>query len=189
MKREKIIVNLPEGDFNTEVLKFEECDRAKLADIYKTWRKLCDLLNEVDARGVNLPEGLSESAVCLEMGMRRFTKSISKANTSFDAYDTTAGVGKNRVQIKACSVLPDLTSFGPNSVWDRILLVDFYREGKWDGSFDIYEIETEDIYNYKVNANETFRDHQQQKRRPRFSIYKGIIKEKDLKPIKTGRLW
>ena len=189
MQRKNINVELPEGKFNVEVLEFEESDRSKMAKMYKEWRNLCRSLNEVDARGVNLPEGLSESAVCLEMGMMRFTKSIPKANTSFDAYDVNSGLGKNRVQIKACSVLPDLTSFGPKSVWDRLLFVDFFREGKWDGTFDIYEIETDDIYNHKVNANETFKDHQEQKRRPRFSIYKGIIKAKDIKPIKTGKLW
>ncbi|WP_394862987.1 Bsp6I family type II restriction endonuclease [Paraclostridium bifermentans] len=189
MNKKNIIVNLPEGNFNVEVLEFDDSDRPKLANMYKEWRSLCRSLNELDARGVNLPEGLSESAVCLEMGMMRFTKSITKANTSFDAYDVNSGLGKNRIQIKACSVLPDLTSFGPKSVWDRLLFVDFYREGNWDGSFDIYEIDTLDIYNYKVNANETFKDHQEQKRRPRFSIYKGIIEAKNLRPIKTGRLW
>ena len=189
MNRKKMLVNLPEGDFNVEVLEFDESDRPRLANIYKEWRNLCKSLNEVGARGVNLPEGLSESAVCLELGIMRFIESISKANTSFDAYDINSGLGKNRIQIKACSVLPDLTAFGPKSVWDRLLFVDFYREGKWDGTFDIYEIETSDIYNYNVNSNETFKDHQQQKRRPRFSIYKGIIEAKKIKPIKTCKLW
>lgn len=31
----------------------------------------------------------------------------------------------NRIQVKACSVLPDLTSFGPRSEWDRIFFADF----------------------------------------------------------------
>ena len=71
--------------------------------------------------------------------------------------------------------LPDLTSFGPNSQWDRIFFVDFYREGLWDATFDIYEIATEDIYNFPVNATQTMADQKAQGRRPRFSIFSGLI--------------
>ena len=128
-------------------------DREILFKIYNhDWRSLCDNLTKIRARSVNLPEGLSESAFCLEMGYWRFTNSISGANTSFDSYDPETN---NRIQIKACSVLPDLTSFGPRSIWDKIYFVDFCREQKWDGSFDIYQIENEDIYNHRVNANQT----------------------------------
>ncbi|NFN19717.1 Bsp6I family restriction endonuclease [Clostridium botulinum] len=67
------------------------------------------------ARKINLPEGLSESAFCLAKGMFRVTQKISGANTSFDCYDPNGQRGNNRIQVKACSVIPDLTSFGPNS--------------------------------------------------------------------------
>ena len=86
------------------------------------------------------------------------------------------------------SVLPDLTSFGPKSVWDDLYFVDFYRKGKWDGLFDIYHIENQLIYNHKVNSNETFKDQQLQKRRPRFSIFKELIIKNNIKPTKTGNL-
>lgn len=109
--------------------------------------------------------------------MVRFTESISGANTSFDCYDPNGKRGNNRIQVKACSVVPDLTSFGPNSEWDRIFFVDFYREGKWDGTFDIYEISTDDIYNFKVNASQTMADQKNQGRRPRFSIYTNFIEK------------
>ncbi len=178
-------LTLPEGIFKTNVLIFDEEDREKLFTIYMQWRKLCDSLDSISARGVNLPEGLSESAFCLEMNAYRITKGISGANTSFDAYNPNK---KRRIQIKACSVLPDLTSFGPKSVWDDLFFVDFYRKGKWDGLFDIYHIENNLIYNHKVNSNETFKDQQLQKRRPRFSIFKDLIVKNNIKPSKTGNL-
>lgn len=176
---------LPEGTFRTEVLSFDEKDRYKLKSIYLDWRKLCQDLNSLDSRGINLPEGLSESAFCLEMNCFRITNSISGANTSFDAYDPSS---KSRIQIKACSVLPDLTSFGPRSVWDKLFFVDFFKDGEWNGLFDIYFIENNLIYNHKVNSHQTFKDQQEQNRRPRFSIYREIILERKIKPIKTGNL-
>jgi len=123
------------------------------------------------------------------MGALRSAKSINtrgaQVNTSFDAYHL--GTNK-RIQVKACSVLPDLTSFGPRTQWDEIYFVDFYRDGSWDGKFDIYLIENEDIYNFPVNATQTYRDQQAEGRRPRFSIYTGIIQAKGLNPVVTGDL-
>jgi len=184
IQTEEILV-LPEGNFSTSVLKFEEKDRSVLFDIYKAWRKLSADLIDMSARAINLPEGLSEGAFCLEMGFVRVTNSISGANTSWDCYDL---INKERIQVKACSVLPDLTSFGPKSQWDKIYFLDFYRKGKWDGTFDIYLIDNEDIYNQKVNQNQSLKQQQEQGKRPRFSIFSSIIQSKDLSPVKTAYL-
>ena len=185
MKNTQHTIQLPEGVFTISALTFTNLDRKLLKNIYTNWRNLCLELNSIGARGVNLPEGLSESAFCLEMGAVRVTSSISGANSSWDCYDIKR---QKRIQVKACSVLPDLTSFGPNSKWDEIYFVDFYRKGKWDGTFDIFQIKTHDIYSHKVNKNQTFKQQQQQGRRPRFSIYKELIQKQAIKPLKTGRL-
>jgi len=185
MRSEICTFVLPEGRFNVEAIRFDLEDRGKLAEIYLNWRRLSDQLRGLGGRGVNLPEVLSEGAFALEMDVLRVVKSISGANSSWDCYDP---VRHKRIQVKACSVLPDLTSFGPTSQWDEIYFLDFYREGKWDGTFDIYKIENELIYNHKVNENQTMRDQQDQKRRPRFSIFKDIIQKKGIRPIKTGDL-
>lgn len=190
MINKEIEMKLPEGNFKADVIQFEESDRKKLLTIYENWRTLCNGLNEMQARSVNLPEGLSESAFCLEMNCVRTTGGVKKAgkikvNTSFDGYNPS---NNKRIQVKACSVLPDLTSFGPKSVWDELYFVDFYRDGSWDGKFDIYKIETADIYTNSVNSGQSFTDQQAEKRRPRFSIYNDIIKPKKIKPLKTGDL-
>lgn len=179
MKVKNEVLMLPEGDFKSDLIEFDSGDIPKLNTVYKTWRTLCDSLVQLNARAVNLPEGLSETAFAIAKNMCRVTSSIPGANSSFDCYDCYGKRKGNRIQVKACSVLPDLTSFGPKSEWDRIFFVDFYREGKWDGTFDVYEIDTDKINNFPVNKNETVLDQKLQGRRPRFSIYSGLI-EKNL---------
>jgi len=182
-------LSLPEGDFVAPILEFEESDRKKLFQIYKEWRILCNTLGTVSARGVNLPEGLSESAFCLEMGAVRSADKVKtkgkKVDTSFDAYNMNT---KKRIQVKACSVLPDLTSFGPSTTWDEIYFMDFYKDGLWDGKFDIYLITNQDIYTAKVNKKQTYRDQQAEGKRPRFSIYEKIIQVNGLTPVARGNL-
>ncbi|HOR52797.1 MAG TPA: Bsp6I family type II restriction endonuclease [Candidatus Pacearchaeota archaeon] len=90
--------------------------------------------------------------------------------------------------IKATSVSDDLTSFGPNSVWDDIYWLDFYKEGRFDGSFDVYRIPNELIYEHKVNKGQTMKEQQEQMRRPRMRIRAEIITPNNLKPIKTCKL-
>ena len=185
------LLHLPEGKFNAQVDKYEPSDRAAFEEIYKSWRVLSDQLDAVKARKVNLPDGLSECAFCYFFNFWRTNYGITGAtHSSFDAYDPTT---HSRIQIKGGSVEQDLTSFGPDSVWDVLYFVDFYKEGKWDYTFDVYIIDNNDIYNQKVNKNQTFRQQQAQGRRPRFSIKKEIILAKRLKPlytcdIKTGKL-
>lgn len=182
MKRVTKTLKLPEGDFEAEVLKFDNGDCLDLIKIYEDWIKLNKKLIKVGARAVNIPEGLTETAVCIAKGFWRTPYKIKKKgkqkiNSSFDCYDNNGGRKNNRIQIKACSVLPDLTSFGPKSEWDRIFFADFYRKGKWNKKFDLYEIDTEKIMNFKVNENETVEQQKNQKRRPRFSIYNGLIEQ------------
>ena len=180
MKITSKILSLPEGQFETNVLMFTNDDRSKLYDLYKSWRNLSDLSKGLEGRAINLPESLSESVFCMETGAVRVIDSISRANSSWDCYDLNS---QNRIQVKAASVLPDLTSFGPTSQWDELYFIDFNVDGKWSGKYKIYKIDNDDIYNQKVNTTETMRDQQLQNRRPRFSIYSSIVEKKGLKPI------
>lgn len=185
MKQEIKTIQLPEGKFNATVQIFESADDSLIRGIYKNWRALSEELRAFGGRGVNLPEVLSEAVFCRQYGTVRINQNISGANTSFDVYDLKRS---KRIQIKACSVLPDLTSFGPDSVWDEIYFLDFYRKGKWDGTVDIYLIDNNLIYNHNVNAGQTMKHQQLQGRRPRFSIYKEIITRKGILPIKTYQI-
>jgi hypothetical protein len=180
IKNTKII--LPEGEFNVNAQYFDNKDDNTIKEIYYDWIKLSKTLKDYGGRGINLPEVLSESIFCRAFDTIRVNDSITGANTSFDVYNPA---NQSRIQVKACSVLPDLTSFGPDSVWDELYFMDFYNEGLFNGKIDIYKIENDLIYNHKVNANQTMKDQQKQGRRPRFSIYKEIILKKSLTPTKT----
>lgn len=182
MKKEIEKLHLPEGTFETSVLKFDKTDILTLKSIYDNWRNLCDALNSLEARAINLPEGLSESIICLHKNWYRFSGSTnSNFNSSFDCYDPNTNA---RIQVKASAIQEDLTSFGPKSVWDKLYFLDFYREGKWDGSYDCYFIDTTNLYSTILNKKkkESFKDQQDAGKRPRLSIMKEFIKANNLTP-------
>lgn len=186
MKEETIDINLKGIKTKVKLLFIDEKDRPILRKMYDNWKILNDGMKLLKSRRINLPEGISESAFCLDFN-NNCGRAIKVSNTagSFDALDIKI---KNRIQIKACSVQNDLTSFGPESVWDELYFLDFYRDGKYDGTFDVYKIPNNLIYNHKVNASQTLKEQQIQGRRPRFSIKTEIIKKHNLKPIKTCRI-
>lgn len=134
------------------------------------------------SRGVNLPEGISESAFCLEYNCARALKVQGGKSASFDTIDLRTG---RMQQIKATSVEDDLTSFGPRSVWDDLYFLDFYREGKYDGTFDVYKIPNKLLLNFPINGHETFKDQQLQGRRPRLHLKTQIIEPKKIRPERT----
>ena len=175
MRKVYFDLRLPEGTRNSIVTQYNQQDSKYLVEIYYKWRELSDLLISMDSRGVNLPDGLSEIAFSLAKNAFRINDGIQNANSSFDCYDPNEVVGRNRIQIKSCSVIPDLTSFGPNSEWDRIYFLDFYKNGDWNAEFDVYELDTHQIYSFKVNVGQTLLEQKLQGRRPRFSIYNGLI--------------
>ena len=149
--------------------------------LYLDWKNLNDRLKEISTRGINLPETISENAFCLFFPKYVRVVKLKKGKCSFDCINTKTG---ERVQIKASSVISDLTSFGPRSEWDTLYFLDF---SAGNGSFKVYRIEQDWIYNHQVNKLQTFKQ-QEQFRRPRFSIVENIIKVRGLKPIKVCKL-
>lgn len=169
-------------EIEAKVTNYEIGDKKKLSDLYKRWKSLSNDLREISTRGINLPEAISENAFCLFFTDCVRVVKLKKGKCSFDAINIKTG---SKIQIKASSVDEDLTSFGPCSEWDELFFLDFSRG---DGTFDIYKIEPELIYTHQVNANQSFRDQQNDKRRPRFSIKKDIIRTKNLQPLKVCSL-
>ena len=157
-------------------------DRRKIRFLYKLWKSLNDKIKKISTRGINLPEAISENAFCLFFPSCVRVVKLAKGKCSFDCIDTITGT---RIQIKASSIESDLTSFGPRSEWDELYFLDF---SKGDGSFKVYKIEQEWIYNHRVSKTQTFAQQQKQARRPRFSITEKIIKPRKLKPIKICTL-
>ena len=181
--RSKLFGKIAEMD----VMEFDETDRRKWRLLFDKWATLNRELKEYGARGLTFPEGLSEVAFCL------VTKSVKKLKTppgvtsSFDTYNLMT---KKAQQIKASSVEYDLTSFGPKSKWDELYFMDFYNDGKHDGTFSLYLISNDLIYGHKLNRNHTIKMQQEQGKRPRLSLKKDLIIPHGIVPTQRNvRLW
>ncbi|MFA6193261.1 MAG: Bsp6I family type II restriction endonuclease [Parcubacteria group bacterium] len=183
MRKGKIIIKIAGKDVRLDILKILKSDRRKLKIIFHLWIKLSKLLRSFGARGINIPEGLTESLFCLEMGSVR----VLKAHGTKGSFDTIDLKSSKRQQIKASSSRGP-TSFGPRSFWDEdeLYWMDFFRNGEVDGTFDIYKISDKYIYTSSVNKDERLSDQQDQKRRPRIDFKGEIIERNKLKPIKEN---
>ena len=99
-------------------------------------------------------------------------------SSSADCYDKK---NKKTVQVKASSTgkngkCNDLTSFGPKSEFDKLYFLDFYRKGKRDGKFDVYDIPIGFLYKTKVKKNMTLEQRAKKEgKRPRLSIMNKVI--------------
>ncbi len=170
-------------------LMFDDSDKPKLYKMYNLWHELSESLKKFHSRGINLPEGISESAFCIFFDIENCGRAL-KINRGSSSFDVINFKTNKRIQIKATSIDHDLTSFGPTSVWDEIFFLDFFRDGEFKGKFDIYLIPDDIIFKKIVNKkkNETFMDQQAQGRRPRLSV-KALIYENNIRAIKTGDLF
>ena len=67
----------------------------------------------------------------------------------------------------------------------------FYRDGKLDGSFDLYKISNEILYNAEIREDgTTFKQDQETGRRPHFGLIKKVILPNNIKPIEENvKLW
>ena len=173
-------INLYGKICKAEMMEFGEEDKEQWKKLWNTWMDLKLGLRSYEVREPNLSEGLSEIAFCIYTGSKRLLNVTGGCNASADSYHIERMEAE---QIKATSIGKDLTSFGPKTKWDKLYFLDFYRNGELDGSFDCYEIDKELIYSTVVNKgkNETFRDQQNQGRRPRLSLKK-IIQDNNIQP-------
>ncbi len=170
-----------------ELMSFSRKDARKWKNLFDMWRDLRIGIHNYKSRGINFPEGLSEIAFCVYSGSKRIVSLHGKSSVSFDTFNTETNRAE---QIKATSVKSDLSSFGPKSCWDDLYFLDFYNEGKIDGKFNVYKIPSELVYNMKVNKKQTFKQQQEEKRRPRLHIIEKIIIPEKLSPLATNvKIW
>lgn len=156
---------------------FDLEDYKKLKKIFYDWQKINKELKSLGGRNLNVPDVFSEALFCIFFNSAR-------TNGEGYSYDCVSLDNHAGIQVKSCSIENDCTSFGPTSTWDELYFVDFAPNGKVDGNVWFYKIDS-DIYSIVLNEKkgETFKDQQKQGRRPRFSIKRLIIKEKNLKPL------
>ena len=137
-------------------------------------------------RKINFPE-ISEIFFCIvDKSWRVNSKSIPGEHSSFDCYNPHR---KTRIQVKSASSENELTSFGPKSKWDELYFLDFFNDGNYDGTFEIYQIPTNLVYEWVVSKeqNITFVEKQLEGKRPRFSL-RSLIESNEIKPMKIVNL-
>ncbi len=170
-KRIKARVTIPEKD-----------DKKVLREIYFKWKELNDSLKKISTRGINIPDTLTENAFCLFFPEYVRIAKIAGEKCSFDCINTKTG---EKVQVKAASIYPDLSTFGPKSEYNRLFFCDF---SKGDGSFVVYDVPVDEIKKVMVNKTTTFKQMQDKGKRPRFSITSEFAIKRKLKPIKICKL-
>ena len=179
MKIENKDILLDNNKVSIQIAHLDKADGKEFKRLFDIWKKLNQGLEKY-GRKVNIPEVISEGMFCVFSGSVRYVKKIKgKGKVSFDTINIQK---KRREQIKATSIENDLTSFGPKTEWDDLYFVDFYNDGKLDGTFNVYLIPNHLIYSNQVNSEQTMKQQQDVKRRPRMSV-KEIIERNNLKPI------
>ena len=187
MRTEELTYHLPEGKATGQGTIYEQHDRLLLGSIYRIWNTYSELLSGLNGRRANFPGILSEPIFCLELDCIKKVSLPSGYSSSFDCYDPK---NKQRIQVKAASSTNELTSFGPNSVFDELYFLDFFNNGNYNGSFKIFRLgySSSSIRKLQISHSRTFGDIASNGERPRFSI-RSHIERKNLTPIVNGNLF
>ena len=159
--------------------KYSDDDNANFLSVLNSWITYKESLNKIDGRNPNIPESLTEGLVSKHYSDTyrkiKIIKNTNKSLTKFDCYKSDTN---QIIEVKGCSVMPDLTSWSPKPFFDFFCFVDF---SSLDGKYKIFQINitSEELKNLEVNINgETFQDQINSKRRPRFSVYEKFINSK-----------
>ena len=166
---------------NGEIVKGDEFDLEDIDTLLEIYAKIQEanvLLKSLGGRKLNIPDVFSEGLYCVLFNAVR-------TNGSAHSYDAIDKGTKEGIQIKSASIPKDCTSFGPKSTWDKLIYMDFAYDEEKPEKVALYEIPTEEVYGVVVNTskNETFKEQQEQNRRPRFAIKNKIIIPMKLEPI------
>jgi len=159
--------------------KYSDDDNANFLSVLNSWISYKESLNKIDGRNPNIPESLTEGLVSKHYSDTyrkiKIIRNNNKSLTKFDCYKLDTN---QIIEVKGCSVMPDLTSWSPKPFFDFFCFVDF---SSLDGKYKIFQIDitSEELKNLEVNINgETFQDQINSKRRPRFSVYEKFINSK-----------
>jgi len=172
--------------------KYDDSDTPNFLSTLNTWLKYKNALKKIDGRNPNIPEALTEGIITkhFENTYRKIKvlKNRDKSLTKFDCYKEDTN---EIIEVKGCSITPDLTSWSPKPFFDFFCFVDF---SSLDGKYKIFKIDitSEELRSLKVNKNgETFQNQIDSKRRPRFSVYEHFVtckKNCDGAPLYIGDL-
>ncbi|HEB9434339.1 TPA: Bsp6I family type II restriction endonuclease [Campylobacter coli] len=150
-------------------MKILEKDFDLICKIYIQWKELNNNIKKFSSRGVNFPDCISEPIVCYAFNYNW--------NNNNETGDATSDSGE-LIEIKATSNFDsDLSSFSPNTKFDKLIFVRLDQERDLAYIYDL-ELNFEQFQILEVNKKETVLDQQKQNRRPRLSLIQYIEKEK-----------
>ena len=138
-----------------DVIQYDYSDIPNIQKAFESWLQLKKQSKILHGRSPNIPECITETCLCLVTGFVRFEKAKKLKNASFDCFDM---LSEKTIQSKASSVEDDLTSFGPKTKWDKLYFLDFHNQGTIDGTFNVYEIPNDLIYNCLVKEDRTLKE-------------------------------
>jgi hypothetical protein len=180
MKLKTISANVYGEPSIFEVIQYDYTDIPDIQIAFESWLKLKQQSNILHGRSPNIPECITETCLCLVTNSVRFKKAKKIKSASFDCFNI---LSEQTIQSKASSVSDDLTSFGPKTRWDTLYFLDFYNDGNTDGTFNVYEIPNDLIYNSLVKEGRTLKESQDLGYRPRIHIKSQIIVPNGIEPI------
>lgn len=160
------------------LIEIDELRKDKSCDAYFKWKDLNTYIKGLVSRGLNIPDAITEPLGCYCLDY------LWNKSSGGDALTKDGKI----VEFKATSNYnSDLSSFGPNTNFDKLIFLRF------DLDFDtlhIYDLNlnSEDLSHIKTSKNETFLESQNKGKRPRFSIINKIIEPNNLNPIITFNL-
>jgi hypothetical protein len=180
MKLKTISANVYGEPSIFEVIQYDYTDIPDIQIAFESWLKLKQQSNILHGRSPNIPECITETCLCLVTNSVRFKKAKNLKSASFDCFNI---LSEQTIQSKATSVSDDLTSFGPKTRWDTLYFLDFYNDGNTDGTFNVYEIPNDMIYNSLVKEGRTLKESQDLGYRPRIHIKSQIIVPNGIEPV------
>ena len=122
MKIQWDVIDIGGDDIDAQITIHEPEDSELLKRLYSEWLSLNKSLKSISTRGINIPDTITENAFCLFFPNNVRIVRLKKGKCSYDCINTVTG---KTVQVKAASVYPDLTSFGPRSEYDELYFLDF----------------------------------------------------------------
>ncbi len=190
------------GTGSFTVTRYTEDDIPYFKKNFESWAEHRKSCLEIGGRAPNLCDGFTEGLFCLHTGSVRYLK-LTQAQRRKKEYkgftekletsslDTYNEESKEAEQLKSSVIKYDCSSFGPTSKQDIVYFMHFYRDGKLDGSFDLYKISNEILYPAVIRKDgTTFKQDQETGRRPHFGLIKKVILPNNIKPIEENvKLW
>lgn len=121
-----------------------------------------------------MPDAISEPMGCYCLGLLW--------NRGDIVGDATDPITKSRIEFKATSRFSgDLSSFGPNTIFDNLVYLRFNLENNLLYIYDL-KINSTDFGSYPANGTQTIAEQKLQGRRPHISLQKLFVDAMDLIP-------